>query len=286
MPTFSILIPSWNNLAYLRLCVESLRRHSAREHQVVVHANPGTDGTREWLREERIEHTASDVNIGICHALNIAATKARCEYLTYMSDDMVAAPDWDTALDRALERVARHDMFMLSGTMVEPVESGNACVVIADFGRDPAHFDLQRFARAAPGLVRRDWLGATWPPTLVPTALWHQVGGYSVEFSPGMSSDNDFSMKLWSAGCRVFLGVGDSLVYHFAEVSTRRMRKNDGRRQFLMKWGLTQSGFDRHYLRRSSPVPTGVDGFVLPEPQPAWGLRWQRLKSALRRRFF
>lgn len=101
-----------------------------------------------------------------------------------------------------------------------------------------------------------------------------------------MGSDNDFSMKLWHAGCRVFLGVGDSLVYHFSETSTRRIRKNDGRRQFLMKWGLVQSGFDRYYLRRSHPVPAGEDGFVLPEPQPSWGLRWQRLKSGLRRRFF
>jgi hypothetical protein len=204
----------------------------------------------------------------------------------YLNDDMVLAPGWDTALERALGRVARHRAFMLSGTMIEPRASGNACVVVSDFGRDPKTFDLERFAREAPRLARADWLGATWPPTLVPRALWHQVGGYSVEFSPGMGSDNDFSMKLWHAGCRAFLGVGDSLVYHFAETSTRRIRKNDGRRQFLMKWGLVQSGFDRHYLRRGQPVPAGEVGCVLPEPVPSWGLAWQRLKSALRRRFF
>jgi hypothetical protein len=90
-------------------------------------------------------------------------------------------------------------------------------------------------------------------------------------------------MKLWQAGCRVFLGVGDSLVYHFSETSTRRIRKNDGRRQFLMKWGMTQSGFDRYYLRRGRPATADP---VLPEPPPSWGLRWQRLKSGLRRRFF
>jgi hypothetical protein len=97
-----------------------------------------------------------------------------------------------------------------------------------------------------------------------------------------MSSDNDFSMKLWHAGCRVFLGVGDSLVYHFSETSTKRIRKNDGRRQFLMKWGLIQSAFDRHYLRRG--VPAGAD-VVLPEPAPTVALGWQKLRSALKRRF-
>ncbi|MGH8687220.1 MAG: glycosyltransferase family 2 protein [Burkholderiales bacterium] len=284
MATFSILIPSWNNLPYLRLCVESLRRHSAREHQVVVHANPGTDGTREWLLEERIDHTASDVNIGICHALNIAATKARCEYLIYVNDDMVFAPGWDVALDRAIERVARNEMFTLSATMIEPVATGNSCVVIANYGRDPASFELERFASDAPKLARADWLGATWSPTLVARSLWHQVGGYSIEFSPGMSSENDFSMKLWSAGCRVFLGVGDSLVYHFAEVSTRRMRKNDGRQQFLLKWGTTQSAFSKYYLRRGDVVPSGEQGVRLPEPEPSWGLRWQGVKAQLKRR--
>jgi GT2 family glycosyltransferase len=282
MPSFSLLVPTWNNLGHLRLFVESLRRHSSREHELVVHVNEGRDGTREWLRGQGIAHTASDANVGICHAVNLAGAQARGDYLLYFNDDMVLAPGWDAALERALSRVARHGAFMLSGTMIEPTASGNACAVVADFGRDPAHFDLERFAREAPSLVRPDWLGATWPPTLISRELWHRVGGYSVEFSPGMSSDNDFSMKLWHAGCRVFLGVGDSLVYHFSETSTRRIRKNDGRRQFLMKWGLVQSTFDRYYLRRGEPAGANP---VLADPEPSWGLRWQRLRGALKRRF-
>jgi len=282
MPSFSLLVPTWNNLPHLRLFVESLRRHSAREHELIVHVNEGRDGTREWLRAQGIAHTASDENVGICHAMNLIAARARGEYVLYFNDDMVLAPGWDTALEGALQRVQRHGAFMLSGTMIEPTASGNACAVVADFGREPAGFDLERFAREAPALARADWLGATWPPTLVARELWHRVGGYSIEFSPGMGSDNDLSMKLWHAGCRVFLGVGDSLVYHFSETSTRRIRKNDGRRQFLMKWGLVQSTFDRYYLRRGQPA--GGDP-VLSDPPPSWGLRWQALRGALKRRF-
>jgi GT2 family glycosyltransferase len=281
---FSILIPSWNNLAYLRLCVESLRCHSADSHQIVVHANEGADGTRDWLRQEGIEHTASERNIGICYAVNLAAGLAKGDHLLYLNDDMVAAPGWDIALERGLERVKRHGMYMLSGTMVEPVATGNACVVVKDYGREPADFDVERFASDASGLSRTDWLGATWPPTLLPRELWQRVGGYSVEFSPGMSSDNDLSMKLWHAGCRVFLGVGNSLFYHFAKATTGRIRKNDGRRQFLMKWGMTQSTFDRYYLRRGKLVTGLTDGLPLPDPVLSWDLKWQGLKTSLRRR--
>ena len=84
--------------------------------------------------------------------------------------------------------------------------------------------------------------------------MWAEVGGYSVELSPGMSSDNDLSMKLWHAGCRTFIGLGDSFVYHFACVSTGRVVKNDGRLQFLRKWGISQRDFDRICLHRGEPV--------------------------------
>jgi glycosyltransferase involved in cell wall biosynthesis len=56
---FTILIPTWNNLAYLRLVVESIRTHSSAPHQIVVHVNDGSDGTLAWVREQGIEHTAS-----------------------------------------------------------------------------------------------------------------------------------------------------------------------------------------------------------------------------------
>jgi hypothetical protein len=284
MRPFSIVIPSWNNLRYLRLCVESLRRNSTRAHQIVIHVNGGDDGTREWVERERIEHTASEANVGICYAVNRASLLACTDYLMYLNDDMVAAPGWDVALDRALARVADHRLFMLSGTMIEAVATGNACAVVADLGRDPEHFDLGGFSSRAPSLARGDWLGATWPPTLVTRAAWQEVGGYSVEFSPGMSSDNDFAMKLWHAGCRVFVGVGTSLFYHFAKVSTARIRKNDGSRQFLMKWGIAQSAFDRRWLRRGRPVLPDDAGIVVAEPRPSPGLALDRVRSALKRR--
>jgi glycosyltransferase involved in cell wall biosynthesis len=85
---FSIIIPTWNNLPYLKLVVDSLRRHSAYDHQIIVHVNDGSDGTLDWVRSEGIEHTASPTNIGICHAVNLAAARATRDYVVYMNDDM------------------------------------------------------------------------------------------------------------------------------------------------------------------------------------------------------
>ena len=276
----SILIPTWNNLAHLQLVLRSIREHSAHPHQVIVHVNDGRDGTREWVKAQGLDATFSDDNIGICFAVNEAAMLAKHEHIVYMNDDMYCCPGWDTAL---LARIAQmpNDLFMLSGTMVEPRDSGNPCVVVGPYGDSVETFREADLLRDAPGLKRPDWCGSTWPPTLVHRRWWFRCGGYSTELTPGMSSDNDFSMKLWHAGCRYFVGVGDSLVYHFQQKSTGKVVKNDGRRQFLHKWGMTQSTFDRFYLKRGQPGSMAP----LPEPEMTTALKRALLKSRLRIRF-
>jgi len=259
---FSIVIPSWNNLEFLKLCVGSVRAHSAFEHQIIVHVNDGSDGTLDWVRSEGLAYTHSAENTGICLTVNQAAALAQHELIVYLNDDMYCCPQWDTRLLEKVQRIG-HDGFMLSGTMIEPVDSGNRCVSVHDFGSDAPSFDERGLLRTYQALAKPDWYGATWPPTLVHRRWWHAVGGFSSEFSPGMSSDNDFSMKMWAAGCRVFLGVGDSLVYHFRCKSTGRIVKNDGRKQFMRKWGMTSSLFDRFYLRRGQPA--GQLGLTEPE---------------------
>jgi glycosyltransferase involved in cell wall biosynthesis len=279
---FSIIIPSWNNLAHLRLCVHSIRRNSACTHELLIHVNDGSDGTLDWVRAEGIRHTMSPDNIGICHAVNWVATQATQDYVVYMNDDMYCCPGWDRALVSRIGQMPS-DLFMLSGTMIEPANSGNRCVVTRDFGRDVATFDESALLRESASLAREDWYGASWPPTLVHRQWWQKLGGYSSELSPGMSSDNDFSMKMWDAGCRVFVGVGDSLVYHFQQKTTAKVVKNDGRTQFLRKWGMTQSTFNRHYLRSGEPMEATRLALREPKRNGAWhrAMLKSRLKLAL-----
>ena len=254
---FSIIIPTWNNLPFLQLAVDTIRRHSAHAHEILVHVNDGSDGTLAWVREQGQKHTASPANIGICFAVNRVAALATQPYLLYLNDDMAVLPGWDTRLLEVAQRLDGQ-RFMLSSTMVEPGGANNRCTVAADYGRDTASFREAELIAALPALRRSHWLGSTWPPTLLPTWMWTEVGGYSTELSPGMSSDNDLSMKLWHAGCRTFVGLGDSFVYHFACVSTGRIVKNDGRLQFLHKWGISQRDFDRICLHRGEPVELEV----------------------------
>jgi GT2 family glycosyltransferase len=260
---FTILIPSWNNLPFLKLCVESIRRHSRYPHDVIIHVNEGSDGTLTWIRSQPdLSYTISAENIGVCYALNAAESLAQTEWLLYLNDDMYVCPDWDQKLWEVVNRIG-HSYFYLSATMIEPMPQ-SSCSVKGDFGSRPQNFREQELLQNYASLSREDWQGSTWPPSLVHRNLWRLVGGYSTEFSPGMYSDPDFSFKLWKAGVRWFQGVGASTVYHFGSVSTRKVSQNKGYRQFIQKWGITSGTFTRYYLRRGHLFQGPVEEPILP----------------------
>jgi glycosyltransferase involved in cell wall biosynthesis len=274
---FSILLPSWNNLPYLKKCIESIRKNSTFTHQVIVHVNDGSDGTIEWLNQEKIDYTYSKENVGICYALNAARSLAYTDYIVYMNDDMYVLPNWDKVL---LEEIEATDtkLFFFSSTMIEPTDHNNPCVIAPkDYGRDLESFNEAGLLNDFEGFDKKDWMGATWPPNIVHISTWDLVGGYSIEFSPGMYSDPDFSMKLWHAGVRLFKGIANSRVYHFGSKSTLRIKKNNGYRQFIKKWGITPSLFNNEYIKRGE-VFTG-EGKV---PTETNSIKLQKLKARLK----
>lgn len=248
---FSIIIPSWNNLAFLKTCVASLKKNSRYTHQIIVHLNEGADGSLAWVKQQGLDFTYSAGNIGICYAMNLARSLATSDLLVYFNDDMYACPDWDFWLHEEVKKQAT-PYFFLSSTMIEPRATGNACAIAPlDFGGHPDEFDEDALLAKFMQPIKADWNGATWPPSVLPTMLWDLVGGYSTDFSPGMYSDPDFSMKLWELGVRNFKGVAKSRVYHFMSKSTGKLTfKKNGSHLFLHKWGMSANFFTKHYLRR------------------------------------
>lgn len=246
---FCILIPTWNNIKYLKNCINSIKKNSHYNLQIIVIVNEGNDGTLDWLKEQKeIDYIYSKNNIGICYALNIARSLIKSEHIVYVNDDMYMLPDWDLKIEKEIAEIGTKN-FMLSCTMIEPIETANSCVIVRDYGRDLNSFNEELLLKEYENLFIDDWSGSTWPPNIVHIDLWDLVGGMSVEFTPGMYSDPDLSKKLLDAGVKIFKGKGNSLVYHFGSKSTKRVRRNNGRKQFIQKWGITANSFTKEFLK-------------------------------------
>src|SRR6476660_7422028 len=142
-PKFSILIPTWNNLPYLQLCIESIKKHSTYSHQIIVHINEGIDGTYEWIQQQPdIDFVYSRENIGICYALNAAAQLATTPYILYINDDMYTCPRWDAALVEEIESIG-HNNFFLAATVIEP-NTKIKYQIDKNYGQDIASFNEQQ----------------------------------------------------------------------------------------------------------------------------------------------
>lgn len=261
---FSIIIPSWNNLAYLKLCIASIRKNSEFYHQIIIHLNEGIDGSLEWIKQQPdIDYVHSDKNIGVCYALNSCRSLVQTSYLLFMNDDMYVCPKWDKHLKNEIDLIDG-PYFFLSSTAIEPVFSSN-CAIQKDYGQTIETFKESELLNEFEALPMNDWFGATWPPNVVHVNVWDMVGGYSTEFSPGLYSDPDFSMKLWSMGIRLFKGVSKSRVYHFGSKSVNRVKKNTGYYTFIAKWGITSSTLAK-YLHRGEPFGGSLNEPVIGLP--------------------
>lgn len=250
---FSILIPTWNNLDFLKCCVDSIRKNSSEEHEILVYVNEGTDGSAEWCQSEGIKSIHSENNVGVCTALNALYEISTQDIICYVNDDMYLCPNWDKPLMDEITSFG-HEKFYLSSTMIEPEGTGNKCVLAPfDFGRRPSEFDEQKLLKTLSEMAKHDWSGGTWPPNLMHRSMWEKIGGYGEEFSPGLYSDPDVSMKLWREGVRVFKGLGESRAYHFMSNSTGRVKMNDGKKTFLKKWGVSSSWFVKNVLKQGEP---------------------------------
>ena len=259
-PLFSILIPTWNNLAFLKLCIESIRKNSAFPHEILIHVNDGSDGTLDWVRQQGFKYRHSKENIGICWSMNGLRSLMTTDYLVYINDDQYMLPGWDTALWEEIQAIG-HKNFFLASTMIQPaaISRRPVSILVGDYGRSVETFREEDLLRDYRRFIGPDWKGAELPPSVVHRDMWDLCGGYSVEYSPGMASDPDFLAKMWLAGCRTFKGVGRSLCYHFMSRSVGRVVKNDGPTQFLRKYGITIRAFREQMLHIEEPWDNSLE---------------------------
>ena len=246
---FSVIIPTFNNIDYLKLCFDSLIKNSNFQHEYIIHINEGVDGTLEFIKNSGLKYSYSKNNSGVCVAFNEGVKLASRKYVLLAHDDMYFCPEWDKVLISEIKKLPEEIDFFLSGTMVQPFES----YINLNCGKSVDDFNENKLLEELPKIKFKNFQGTHWQPSLIPIKTWNKVKGFSEEFSPGLGSDPDFNMKLWRIGVRLFKGLGDCRVYHFSSLSLRKKVWNNGAKTFLLKWGISIKFFKKHYLKSDTP---------------------------------
>ena len=258
-------ISTFRNLNYLKLAVESVRKHSYyKDAPFIIHSDESNDdGTNEWLIENKDKFNLTpiikDLNpSGIGPGMNICAENVQTEYINFLHSDFYVTKDWDLHLMKIHEQFPEKKLWVNS-FRIEPNmfgdrdRPGTHFVPKEAFGAYYNDFQAERLLDYAKVIVdlNRD---ITIPKGegvsgLVKKSVWDETGGNDDRFAPTSWDDYDLFWRMLQNGVEFIMPV-NSIVWHFGARGSHRLEENKGKtsarqkkheqinaRKFYDKWG-------------------------------------------------
>jgi len=102
----SVIIPNWNGIRFVGMCLDSLQKTTMEEFEVIVVDNGSADGSREWVEEKYpwVRLIKLPFNMGFARACNEGMRASQAEYFVLLNNDIEVEPDWLEELCQGMER--------------------------------------------------------------------------------------------------------------------------------------------------------------------------------------
>jgi GT2 family glycosyltransferase len=106
VPVVSVVIPNWNGAEHLPTCLDSLRRQTVRDIEIIVVDNGSTDGSLELLEGRYPDAcvVALGRNRGFAGACNVGMRAARGRFIVLLNNDTEVDDAWLEEVVAAFER--------------------------------------------------------------------------------------------------------------------------------------------------------------------------------------
>ena len=218
-PTVTVVIPNWNGVRLLELCLSSLRDQSFTDFETLLVDSGSTDGSLDFVAQNfpDVKTIALGENRGFSGAVNEGIRASGTELVALLNNDTEQDPDWLRALLRAAQDhpesglfasklVDFHDRRVLDGAG-DAMRLSGLPYRLGHGERDGGRFDTPGYvfgACAAAALYRRDMLD--------------EIGLFDEDFV-SYCEDGDLSFRAQLAGYRCFYVPG-AVVYHMGSAST------------------------------------------------------------------
>jgi GT2 family glycosyltransferase/glycosyltransferase involved in cell wall biosynthesis/SAM-dependent methyltransferase len=243
-PKASLIILTFNNLKYTRMCLESIyAKTDEPSFELVLVDNASSDGTPQYLREFAETHAnvrlvLNPLNQGFARGNNTGAAEASGEVLIFLNNDIVVTRGWLSGLLPYLE-----DQQI---GMVGPVTnaSGNESRIPVDY-EDLADMDVfaERYTQAHQGQAFEIRM-LPFQCVAIRREVYDQIGPLDERFGIGMFEDDDYALRLKQAGYKI-LCAQDVYVHHWGSASFSRLEFNTywdlfkgNLKKFEEKWGI------------------------------------------------
>ena len=218
----SIVILCRDSLVYTKKCLESIRKFTLGDYQLVLIDNNSTDGTLKYLESmvsEKDVLVSNFKNIGFPSGNNQGVSLASGKFICLLNNDCEVKKGW---LDALIEKCKKNTLV----GVLERVLNANLKKGVFDFTKTSSK-DWSYLEGWCLFLRRDDFLS---------------VGGFDTRFDPYLSEDADLSFSLKFKGFKLKT-ISSSFIYHHGSKSLKYERgsfvkqvTNLNNKKLYMKW--------------------------------------------------
>lgn len=248
----TFVIPSRNNLEFLKLCYSSIRNLKT-PHDILILDDASIDGTKEWLSSLEDSNLLTFINpgpdrIGIVGMFDKGIHMSRTEVFIAFHADMVACKDLDLNILKNLSPKT-----VVCATRVEPpLHPSGPEKITRNFGVEVEEFDLENWYRQSEELKEDRTTEGVFAPWCMYKKDFLEIGGHDPLFAPQSKEDSDLFNRFFLNGYKL-VQSWDSLVYHFTSRGSRFNKfsggsagnnseewlytTNKNAKNFIRKWG-------------------------------------------------
>jgi GT2 family glycosyltransferase len=232
MTKVSLIIPTRNNLTYLKCCYESIKNHLFNQCYICVADDFSNDGTNEWCKEiSKIDSSFSFIRHdgpgrkGHCILYDELVVKlVKTDIFGIFHADMITTPTY-------IKNIVKHIKpgIVVSATRVEPsLHPPGPEKFVEDFGLEPESFredHFLEFVNKQEAIDKDKTTQGIFAPWMMYKEDFFAIGGHDKRvFAPMELEDSDLFNRFLLAGYK-FVQSRDSFCYHF---TSRGSRFKDG----------------------------------------------------------
>ncbi|HCW53414.1 MAG TPA: group 2 glycosyl transferase [Clostridium sp.] len=239
---YSIIILTYNNLDYTKLCVDSIRKYNGSEDcEIIIIDNASKDGTAQWLKQQKdIKYIINDENNGFPAGCNQGIEIAEKDHdIFLLNNDTVIMPN---------------SIFNLRMGLYSDSEIGATGAVsnnVSYYQQISEQYDefdgYMKFAlknNITNSLMYEQRVKLVGFAMFIKRKVLNRVGALDERFTPGNFEDDDLSLRIIREGYKLVL-CKDSYIHHFGSVSFKEkpqqynelLRVNS--KKFKEKWGFS-----------------------------------------------
>jgi len=205
LPLVSIIIVNYNGKKYLEKCLDSLKKITHSNTEIILVDNNSTDDSIEFVKNEypNVIIIKLDKNYGFAEPNNIGAKNSQGEYLLFLNNDTEATPNFITELLSNTEKDPK--IAICQSLLLKPNgDIDSAGDFVTEQGRAYSSKNLQNkptpilSARGAAMIIKKD--------------KFNELGGFDSDYVLSFE-DVEIGWKAWILGYQVKV-IPSSIVYH------------------------------------------------------------------------